>query len=96
MNFLSKMILEEIELGKDVKSKKKVILENLGKQVLLHDLHHYLLHGRLLEKVNENVYSIYVADARGRMQFWYGDLQKLILLKEDKNNPLPEIDPFPV
>jgi hypothetical protein len=85
------MILEEIELKKDTESKRKAILENIGKQVILYDLHQDLLHGRLLGKVNENAYLIYVADERGHMQFWYEDLQKLFLLKAHKNCSLPRI-----
>ncbi len=91
MNFLNKMILEEISIGEDTESKRKAILENIGEQVILYDLNHDLLHGRLLGKVNENAYLIYVADERGHMQFWYENLQKLFLLKAHKNCSLPKI-----
>ncbi len=91
------MILEEIELGKDVKSKKKAILENLGEQVILCDNHARLVHGLLSkENYDDTCYQIHLLDPRGIREFWYNDLQQLILLKPHKNFPLPEIEyPLP-
>ncbi len=91
------MRVEEIEVGEDTESKMKVILDNLGEQVILYDSCNRWVHGFLLKKnYNDRLYQIYIADSRGKRQLLYHDLQKLLLLKEDRNFPLPEIDPFPV
>lgn len=97
LNSLNKMILEEIKVGKDEESKRDVILENLGEQVILYDFHEHWAHGFLLRKgYDHQVYQMHIADSRGKRQFWYKDLQQLFLLKAHRNFPLPEIDPFPV
>ena len=92
LNSLNKMILEEIDVGKDTKSKKKVILENLGKQVILCDYHARWVHGLLSkENYDSTCYQIHLSDPRGIREFWYNDLRQLFLLKAHKNYPLPEI-----
>jgi len=91
------MRVEEIEVGEDTESKMKVILDNLGEQVILYDSCNCWVHGFLLKKnYDKECYQIYIADIRGERQLSYRDLQKLLLLKADRNFPLPDIDPFPV
>jgi hypothetical protein len=86
------MILEEINVGKDKESKEKVILENLGKQVILCDNHARWVHGLLSkENYDDTCYQIHLLDPRRIREFWYNDLQQLILLKAYRDNPLPEI-----
>lgn len=91
------MRVEEIEVGKDTESKMRVILDNLGEQVILYDSCNRWVHGFLLKKnYNDECYQMYIADVRGKRQLSYRDLQKLLLLKADRNFPLPDIDPFPI
>ena len=86
------MILEEIDVGKDKESKMKLILENLGKQVILCDLHNRWVHGLLSEKnYDDECYQMHIADNRGKRQFFYHDLQQLFLLRGDSDYPLQEI-----
>ena len=92
MTFLNKMILEEIELGEYEESKKRTILDNLGKQVILYDSYNYWVHGLLLKGgYSDYHYQIQIADGRGQSHLRYNKLEKLFLLKAHKNNPLPEI-----
>ena len=86
------MILEEIKLGEDDESKKKAVLENLGKQVILKDRDEGLAHGYLSKYGNDRTcYFIEIADPRGEKRLFYHDLQQLILLKLNKDYPLPRI-----
>ena len=87
------MIVEEIELKKDTESKRKAILENIGKQVILYDSYNYLVHGFLSKKGhNDHHYQIHIADGREQSFLRYDNLEKLFLLKAHKNNPLPYIN----
>ncbi len=100
LNSLNEMILEEIKLGKvgkDIEFKKELISRNLGKQVILYDSHNRWVHGLLLKKgLSDDYYQIHIADGRARSLLRYDTLEKLFFLKEHRNFPLPEIDPFPV
>ena len=86
------MILEEISVGEDIESKKKAILENLGKQVILCDNHAHWVHGLLSkENYDSTCYQIHLLDPRGIRELWYNDLQQVILLKASRDYPLPEV-----
>lgn len=92
LNFLNKMIVKKIKIGKDEESKRKAILDNLGEQVILHDVHERMVHGRLLkEGYDDKCYQMYIADSRRERELWYHGLQKLLLLRAHRDNPLPEI-----
>ena len=95
LNSLNKMKLEEIKIGKigigNIESTRNAILENLGKQVILSDVHEGLLHGRLLNRIGERSYNIFIADKREETTLWYVNLKKLVLLKGYGRHTLPEI-----
>jgi len=100
LNFLNKMILEEIKLGKvgkDIKFKKELVLRNLGKQVILYDSYNHWVHGLLLKESGSygddhyDHYQIHIADGREQSFLRYDNLEKLFLLKAHRDNPLPEI-----
>ncbi|MFH1238286.1 MAG: hypothetical protein ABIH79_02010 [archaeon] len=86
------MILEEITLGKDVDSKRKVIQDNRGKQVIINDLHENWAHGVISWSGFDNeVYQMYIADGRGERQLHYHDLNQLLVLPVHPKYELPRI-----
>lgn len=91
------MILEKIRLGKvgkDIEFKRKIILNNLGKQVILYDSYNFWVHGLLLKgggSYSDDHYQIHIADGREQSRLRYDNLEKLFLLKAHRDNPLPKI-----
>jgi len=84
LNSLNKMGLKNILLEKDIKFKRKVIKENTGKEVLLHDRHNDWIHAILSDPVDEKNYFVLMNEnPTDQKKLFYHDLQQLILLKEN-------------
>lgn len=76
------MILEEINIGDKYESKRKAILDNLGKEVILRDLHESLGHVILLKEKDSETYRVHFNDHRCKTRDYlhYHDLQMLIVI----------------
>lgn len=87
------MILEEINLGKTEKEKRKGITDNLGQQVILEDDHNDWCHGFLLkEGYDFETYQMKIIDARGQRQLHYNDLKQLLVINHYSKYKRPEIN----
>ena len=77
------MILNEIEVGKDFESKRQVVKDNLGNQVILYDKHRMWCHGKISENnYGDKMYSIKIYDTSGPNILFYHDLEKLLIVKD--------------
>jgi hypothetical protein len=75
------MILEEIKFDNTEEDKKKAILENIGREVIIKDFHHSWCHGKINEMWHESsVYAMVLYDGRKAGTFHYHDLEKLIVV----------------
>ncbi|MFH1503379.1 MAG: hypothetical protein ABIE36_01860 [Candidatus Diapherotrites archaeon] len=76
------MILEEITIGEDEESKRKVIQNNLGKQAILKDDHKGWHFCKILKKgYDDEVYQVQRRDDGGKEQLYYHNLKQLIIIK---------------
>ncbi len=73
------MRLEKISIGENEETKKKAILDNLGRQVIIEDLHDSFGHAVLLHECDSKRYGVSYQD-RGERKLHYDDLQTLIIL----------------
>jgi hypothetical protein len=85
------MKLEEIDIGKTDEERRKVILDNLGKQVILRDVHLGLCHAKLIKENDIETYFAQLGDRRGFQRLTYNDLETLIVLYPVESYPLPEM-----
>lgn len=75
------MILEEIKFDDTTEGKRKAILDNLGREVILKDFHHSWCHGKIREMwYSSSVYQMDIYDGRKEARFHYHDLEKLIVV----------------
>lgn len=76
------MRLEEVDIGDKYESKRKAILDNLGKDVILRDAHESLVHVTLLREKDPETYNVHFNDHRCKTKNYlhYHNLQMLIIL----------------
>lgn len=77
------MIVREVDIGKTNEEKRDAIKKNLGREVILCDLHEEWCHGTLLkERHDKEVYQMKIEDGRKEKQLHYHDLVQLLVLNK--------------
>jgi len=77
------MRLEEIDIGKTDESVREAVLNNMGRQAIIHDFKEGLIHVVISEKQyydDTGIYHVHFQDKREDKDLEYHDLRKLIIL----------------